>query len=1051
MNVHVEEYMKKIANRLTIALASLAILFAGCSNGVDGSVDSFKYSVLTAAMNNGSSRLTTKTLNVSAITEDKYIDFSGSGSRTITPDQIDAGDLKFYMWGLDDSNNKKVPVAEVKFTTGASKFEGKVPVQLDVSDYKLYLAAVPATVASGLSIAGNESGYATDVAAVRAAAILYANANVDLRYNQNVKFYLSPFHLEGASGAINLTLKTYDFNDAGIKDYWHKDGYYVAISFQNLSDGTVVNVAPTATGTGSYVVANSNDKLAVNTVAVAVGTGSFNVSGSTLTVPSNITSWGALETAGGLTYTLSAVPSGEYNLVVKFVGPEKSYFYTEKVIVLSNRDITSTVEIPNIIGKKPKAVSNLKVGYNDPDNSDCEYYLATFQWDDNSNNEEYFVLQLVDVSADVATWRQDGTVLGLTTDAKTALTEVAAAPIAIVSADYATDFADVKTAWNAEVTSAKLTSEAVTGMSLDPSFYQDPNGPWAAGNLGKNCTTVSVWLPLGSVYMARICAYNQECESLGTTDAAILTSDQEWLYANKGSLESAATGTVDTLPVIYLAVDSSTGYVSDSYTPSMWPKSIASPTTETEDTPVAINRYRLTYNLNQGHFWKLHDENGRLESVYQNETAGASNTPFQSPDTDVTGSVPKITGISGTYSKIVEYHTVTATGTEIISPIAYEYDSTNNYYATLYNGNNVWTGWKKDDINGTEMEDGTHIFRDIKWTPVVETSGTTLTNPEAVQESSRTYEITSTTFASATVAADPSYYIASAYGYIRTAGCGSDTKSPLTASSTFGDVATKSTARSIVIRSSLPNYVTFKNLNLYAQYTATFASVLIYSPANYDLTTANIRVQKSSDGSTYETANVYGTPEAPVTGTYTDYELDGTEFLISTFYNKLRIRVLDFKNIYKLAKVEILQNGASSTGDHYNKVDSAKFTLDAALVGSGTGDKDPLTVAPLSLSESDQFIFDIDIIPLTPGKYTAKIYAYSTTNEKTAFEYPLTFEIADPSYTAYTACTAGDTHTELFETTDAADVSKYYRSTYSSYDDATANGVTVYYGSASAY
>lgn len=180
--------MKKIANRLAIAITSFAILFAGCSNSIDGSVDSLKYSVLASALSGGSSRSNVKTLNIAATTNDKLITFDGS-SRTITPDQIDATTLKFYLWGINDSNQTNVDVKEVQFNVGATKFEGTVPVQLDVSDYKLYLAAVPSAVAAGISLTGT---YATDVAAVRSKSILYANANVDLRYSQNVKFYLSP-------------------------------------------------------------------------------------------------------------------------------------------------------------------------------------------------------------------------------------------------------------------------------------------------------------------------------------------------------------------------------------------------------------------------------------------------------------------------------------------------------------------------------------------------------------------------------------------------------------------------------------------------------------------------------------------------------------------------------------------------------------------------------------------------------------------------------------------------------------------------------------------
>lgn len=1040
--------MKKIANRLTIALTSLAILFAGCSNSIDGSVDSLKYSILESALGGKTKSGNTITLNITATTNDEYIVFGGT--RTITPDQIDSSTLHFYMYGVDEGNQKNVAVKEVQFNAGLTSFEGTIPVELDVSDYKLYLVATE----SAVSITGTDVSYTTDKAAVLSKAILYANANVDLRYNQSVKFYLSPFNISGNSGAITLTLKTYDWNDAGTaKEYWTNTNYYVAISLQSLTDGSVVNVAPTCTSSGAFVVANTNTTLPVNTVCACLGGASGNtpisISGSTLVVPSPITGWGDLATSTGLVYTLNAVPSGTYNLVVRFVGAEKSAYYTESIIVLPNRTITQDVEIPNVIGKKPAPVSGLRVGYNDPDNANSDYYLATFLWDDNSNNEEGFILQLVDVSNDTDSWQQDGTVLGLSANAKAALTAVAGAPSAIASATYATDFAAVKTAWDAEVTSANLTAKKIEGMSLDYTVFQKTDSLYATGSLNKNSTTVSLWLPLGSVYMARICAYNSECNALGATEAAVLVSDQEWYYANKDSLESAAVGTIDTLPSVYLSTAVDTGYVADGYTPSQWPKSIASPTKEDEDTPVAINRYRLTYNLNGGKFWKLYDKNGRLASVQDAAENGTVTTPF-TDDTNVTSSVEGITGIGGEKTKIVEYHTVTAIGTDIISPIGYEYDSTNSYYATLYKNNkDVWTAWKKDSVDGTVMEDTTHVFRDIKWTKVVSTSGAAITTPETVGETTRTYDFATTTYAAANVVTDPSYYIASKYGYVATAGYTADATAPLSGSSTFADVSQKSTDGTIVIRSSLPNYVTYKNLELYAEYTSTFANVEIYSPDRYDLSSANIRVMKSSDGSSYVTGNVYGETSSPVTGTYTDYELDGTSFLVSPFYNNLRFKVLDYKNIYKKVKLEVLYNGKDSKFAEEKTVDSAKFAVDGALVGSGTGDKDPLDV--LGLTESDQYIFDITTSSLEVGKYTAIITAYTNVNEKTGFTYPVSFEVADATYSAYTACTAGDTHTELFETTDPADVSKYYRSSYNSYEDAAANSVTVYYGSTAAY
>lgn len=65
-------------------------------------------------------------------------------------------------------------------------------------------------------------------------------------------------------------------------------------------------------------------------------------------------------------------------------------------------------------------------------------------------------------------------------------------------------------------------------------------------------------------------------------------------------------------------------------------------------------------------------------------------------------------------------------------------------------------------------------------------------------------------------------------------------------------------------------------------------------------------------------------------------------------------------------------------------------------------------------------------------------------HEKEPFTYQISFEVRDPKYTAYTACTDGTHDGVLFE----KDGEKYYKSEYSTYTAANAKGVTVYYGSA---
>ena len=1051
--------MKRIANKLAIAITSLAIIFTSCSNSVDGTIGNIGLLESLAKKeivysNDG----TYKQLTVFATSDGGVIDFS-EGSRTITPDGYKASDLDFYLSGTDIASGNALysgSAIKVDFTSsnGTLETEGSVPVDLPVSDYKLTLVAVESgtPLTPGVAVTGYETVVASEALEN---AVLKADSNADLRYNQMVKFYLSPRNLSGDSGQIKLTLKTFDYADenADAKTLWSDHRFWVHISLQDVKDGKIIESA------GSIISDTTNALLVTKYTAYK---GSVFVSNPTATDTSSssftnptgsITSWGKLETEDGLVYTLPKVPSGTYNLVVDFTDGKKHYYYSDDLLALTNQPIDEVIEIPNVIEKAPKAPSNLQVGYNDLANPTAGYYLATFQWQDNSNNEEYFVLQLMDVSKHTDNVTVSGTTFGLHANAITLLDEVAGAPD---NAGKSTDlgFGTVVDAWNAEIPHA-------AGISLDKTVYQNTSSLYAAGSLDKNSTSVSLWLPLGSVYVARICAYNDACTSLGDTVEAQLASDQEWYYSNTKALTSTGVE-IDKLPSVFTAVTTN-GVVAGTYSPNKWPKAeafVVATSTEANTAPMGINRYRITYNLNSGSFWEV-KECGKLNSVYAGENKdGGSETiaSFADPDVNLTN---KIKGIDSKNNYIVEYHTITKAGTTIIDPLIYKFQTNEvtpaDKIATLFDNSDahkVWSSWRLENINGVEVDTDNYEFRTVDWDSGIVTDTEHELNVTKVNASDVVYDINNTKFDAQYVegSGDPlkTYYVLSKYGYVKTTGYvgsnyyreiqkdnGAYTLAKTLAASVDGNTGVR-------IRSSLANYMSYGNLDLFANYINPMADVYIYSPDNYDLKPGNIRVLKKhgTDAAVAATNKPKndGT-QAVEAGTYTDFELDVPEFAVSLYYDKLIFKVVETalasenKDCYRKVHFAI----AGKSGKDV-VVDGTNFTVENTTAGSGSGGKDPLAVGA-----HHQYVYEVNTAMLRPGKYNMTISGYADVNEKEPFTYQISFEVRDPKYTAYAACT-DDTHDGVLFELDGG--GNYYKSEYSTFAAADADGVTVYYGSA---
>lgn len=1030
--------MKIIAKNIAIAITSLTMLFAGCSNSVDGSVGNYALlsnisSAEKVTKEAVSSSGVSRTLNLTATSKNDLVSFTSGESRTITPGAYKASDLDFYLFGsnfltnaaLFDGNAVKVDFK----ASNTLETEGTVPVELSVSNYKLYLVAVPTgtTLTAGTAV----EGYATSVTkdSALAKAVLYANANVDLRYNQDVKFYLSPDNLSGTGGAITLNVRAWDWDGS---DYgpWHNYDYYALISINKINDGSVIV-------NGSTVTQAVSDASAANIAATApesyrykifVGSNSPTFTNSTFT-KSTITSWGKFETSDGLECKFTGVPTGTYNVVIEFSNAKnesdkdaKHYYYSDNIMVLTNQAITATVDVPNIIAKPPVAISDLHVGYNDASTDsgsityDSDYYLATFQWADNSTNEEYFVLQLLDITDMVASYSELGLESYLSTEAKTLVEKVAAAPDGYVAGAA---YTDAENAWNA----ALAASPAAQLITYDKYVYQKTDSLYAAGSLDKNSTSLSLWLPLGRVYAARMCAYNDSCPAIASD------SKNEWVYANTNALTNTAAGDTagDRASLVNVFTSTSvSGTLSGTFTPKTWPKIDAAGTTETTVAPLAINRYRVAYHLNKGEYWTV-NANGQLTNQAVNETKATAGTKqvFNTAqgDSKVTNLVKDVDSLLDT---IYEYHTMTAKGAALMNPVIYTFTGSDSasHTATLYNGKKVWTCWKKNNVSGIVVDGGIEtVFRQNTWVEAVTTGATLKTEadllgaaPNCLNETY--YDINTTTYAAANLATDPCYYVKRDYGYVRTAAYTSDiadTYDPqIATTAALADVQGISKEGTVVVRGNFANYFTFANLELYANYNATSGEVGIYSPDNYDLGTANIRITKATAAAptTYVSANAYmsadkgtlyyagATPDATATpkiaaATYTDNELDKTEFLVSQYFATLNFMLVENGVVaYRSAYLDISTTGGTSVFSEKLTSYSGTYTPSDTTVGSKTGAAggDPFYNDGKT---HNKYQWDVNLISFTPGKYNATFMAYTDVNEKNPFTYVVTFTVED--------------------------------------------------------
>ncbi|MEE1267245.1 MAG: hypothetical protein UHJ46_01485 [Treponema sp.] len=971
--------MKNLSKKIAVALSVLAVLLVGCSNDVGGSMNN--KALLASLLNNNSNSSTSgqiKQLKIYATNDEELINFGES--RTILPQAIDASKLTFYFWGTDQINaasNTSINKPQIKtFNDSGDGVTGTVDVDLSISSYKLKLAAC-----SNDDLPAEDPAAATYIKNIMAKALLYAVADVDLRYNQDVKFYLNPNNIEGV-GSVDIILRTLN--------QWKDEGYSVTVRIEDKATGTVISNKniPTPESSSQEWHTQTGDKSTWDAPAA-------NTSGDVN---------GGIATTTGVEYKVTKIPAGSYNLVVDFYNGTKHYYYTDTLMILTNQVANKTnngtydsvgkvyyVEIPQVINKEPAAPENLRVGYVDADDNDDGYYIATFEWDRVSTNEEYFLLQLL---------RLDECNNGATTPAtnKTGFDDATKTAL-IALRDTAdvneTPTKDVPAGWKALAAHTKAEK-----IQLRETVFQETKSKYAAGSLNKGSTSLSLYLPLGSAYVARLTAINEASKSVdGGFDGTNDTSMQKWIYTNADALTNVTPRPV-TLNV----------------TTANLPGEIVSPVSWTgtgTTAPLCVNRYRMLYNLNGGSF-------NDVNAVGFPSSFG---TPVH--DSDLIAQ-----GLERTYYRyITKYSNISEDGSAFVDPLIWEYKTTApNKYVTLYNGNLTFKTWLKDSIDGP-------VYAKYNWDPDYDADG--LTSPGD----------------------DAKVFVNTGYGILNI-GCnlvgGAQASGPY--STTHSSDGKLYTNKEFIVTYpeaqplGTSTYPQFGNITLVANFGAADADVQIDNKYNYNLYSQNIRAFKirgtvnatykytsspdaatgvntdtTGDGgsngltSVLDCTGLTGSPLAAVTH-YDNGEVTQGTNKVSDYWTQLSFVLVEntttpAKDVYNRASLVVSRDDgmqgvshvegvkttfyvtAATKGSAENKVTKQTTAADAGHAGS-----DPLLGNPADAGFHNAYYFVINTSSLLPGKYTATINGFTDENEKTPYSKNVHFEITEPVYpdTAYT-------------------------------------------------
>ena len=369
-----------------------------------------------------------------------YIVLSGvSSAKTILPTAIDftdsTKDYYFYIWGKSTlSSVGEFSPKKVSFEA-ESNLTGKIPMDFPVASYYFTLAVTTEDLTD-----------ISDGKKIIEDSVLVAYSTADLNTTKNVQFYLSP-NTSSGYGSVKLNLL--------LDSSW--------------SDSAVSSLTNYTVTAGIY---DENTDNALSSFTPLILTG-LNKSTSVL-------------------FYWSSVPSGNYDFSVKFTdsSTSKVYSYTDKIKILTNQSIDSTVEIPYVIETAPASPTDFRASYVDSDETSSTEgsYKVLFNWTDNSNTESHFKLTLAAVSK---------------------MADFPSIPAAMTDSDWAS----ITNGYNGISSVVKVFDE--NAESSDEYF---------SGTLSANSTSLMLYLPFGECYIAKIEAVNDA----GISSACYVKLDEDF-------------------------------------------------------------------------------------------------------------------------------------------------------------------------------------------------------------------------------------------------------------------------------------------------------------------------------------------------------------------------------------------------------------------------------------------------------------------------------------------------------------------------------------------
>ena len=443
-HLHLED-IKKISLRFAAVLVmAVAVICSGCEHIVDDSAIVIKKTDF--------SNLNALTINV--VSDDGFTLFKYYSAenlqdayRTILPD-YEASDFKYYLIYKDMYGGTSWEIEKDIEFVATSATTGTLTKTFSPSYYAFYLYALTPERAQAWEDANvstiNES-------TLISYASLKAHTYIDLTNSDSLTFRLKANEYSKGKGGFTVTIN-------------HTNGWSVDTSYR-----ITVGIYDIAT---QELVYPSEAEVIKPYGAQGGGT----VTNYVFETPT------AYSLSTG-TYSLAVVYEHYANGVVV-----SEYTYSEKITIMMNQVSTGSLNIPYFLDDAPAAPSCLIAGYQDPSDSSSGYYSVNFAWCDNSNIEQYFKLQLIDIKgSSLVTLPQN-------------------------DSEWDTLFAS----YGSGGTSAGL---SVTGTD---NVYTEK------GTLYKNTTSLTLSFPLGKRYVARLCATN----AIGDSDWTYLILPQATTYTD---------------------------------------------------------------------------------------------------------------------------------------------------------------------------------------------------------------------------------------------------------------------------------------------------------------------------------------------------------------------------------------------------------------------------------------------------------------------------------------------------------------------------------------